>query len=107
MNVVCCVLNVERFLFLILPATLGQRNPLAPALRASLYFIVITKTGQPLFGPQAASFNQLLAAGGYPHRAIASAEPHGWVEVRQETPTALEVWAARLLVTGVFDPAGL
>ena len=80
---------------------------LAPALRASLYFIVITKTGQPLFGPQAASFNQLLAAGGYPHRAIASAEPHGWVEVRQETPTALEVWAARLLVTGVFDPAGL
>ncbi len=90
------------------PALLDAASPdvvvgrLAPAVRASLYFIVIAQTGQPPFGPMAASFDRLLAANGYPYMAIPAAVTHGWGQVRQETPTALEVWAARMGATGVF-----
>ena len=90
------------------PALLDAASPdvvvgqLAPAVRANLYFIVIAQTSQPPFGPMAASFDRLLAANGYPYLAIPAAVTHGWGQVRQETPTALEVWAARLSATGVF-----
>lgn len=75
---------------------------LAPSVRANLYFIVVSDPNQPLYGPQAASFDQLLAANGYPHLAMSAEIGHGWVEVREDFPTVLETWAARLVATGVF-----
>ena len=75
---------------------------LAPPIRASLYFIVIAQASQALYGPQADEFIRLLTVDGYPHLAIAAAEPHGWVQVRQELTPVLAAWAARLVATGVF-----
>jgi enterochelin esterase-like enzyme len=78
---------------------LGQ---LAPSVRADLYFVVVSDPKQDLYGPQAASFDQLLTAGGYPHLMLSAEIGHGWVEVRENFPTAVEVWASRMVKTGVF-----
>jgi enterochelin esterase-like enzyme len=72
------------------------------ATRASLYFIVIAKPDQPGFGPQAVGFEKTLAADGYAYDAVASSEPHGWPQVRDYFPGAVEAWAAREVATGVF-----
>jgi enterochelin esterase-like enzyme len=76
---------------------------LTPSQRANLYFILVAEPKQPLYGPQAADFYRLLSADGYPALAIDAAVPHGWVQVREETPKALQAWSARLVATGVFD----
>jgi S-formylglutathione hydrolase FrmB len=75
---------------------------LASPTRSNLYFIVIAQPGQALYGPEADEFNRLLTVDGYPHLAIAAAEPHGWVQVRQDLAPALAAWTARLAATGVF-----
>jgi enterochelin esterase-like enzyme len=75
---------------------------LAPSVRANLYFIVVSDSNQPLYGPQAASFVQLLATDGYPHVTMSAEIGHGWVQVRESCPTALEIWASRMVATGVF-----
>jgi enterochelin esterase-like enzyme len=75
---------------------------LAPSLRANLYFILVSDPNQSLYGPQAAMFDQLLTADGYPHVTLSAEIGHGWVEVREECPTTLEIWASRLVATGVF-----
>jgi enterochelin esterase-like enzyme len=75
---------------------------LARPIRTSLYFIVIAQPSQALYGSQADQFNRLLAVDGYPHLAIAAAEPHGWVQVRQDLAPVLAAWASRLVATGVF-----
>jgi S-formylglutathione hydrolase FrmB len=75
---------------------------LAPPIRTSLYFIVIAQPSQALYGPQAAEFDGLLTADGYPHLAIAATQQHGWSQVREELAPALQAWAARLAATGVF-----
>jgi len=74
----------------------GRR--LAPAVRASLYFIVIAQTAS-LLSADGGQLRRLLAANGYPYMAIPAAVTHGWGQVRQETPTAWRsgqhVWAQR------------
>ncbi len=72
------------------------------AARDRLYFIVVAKPDQPLYGAQAAEFEKTLVATGYPYHAVASSEPHGWPQVRHYFPTTLESWAAREVATGVF-----
>jgi enterochelin esterase-like enzyme len=75
---------------------------LSAEARAKLFFIVVAKPSQPFFGVQSAEFEQMLQLEGYPYLAIDAEVPHGWEEVRQELPTALEAWAARLVAAGVF-----
>jgi enterochelin esterase-like enzyme len=72
------------------------------AARARLYFVIVVKPDQPEFGPQAAMFEKDLAAYGYRYDAIASTEPHGWPQVRDNFPPALEAWSARMVATGAL-----
>jgi enterochelin esterase-like enzyme len=72
------------------------------ATRDRLYFIVIAKPDQPGYGPDASTFDKELAADGYPYQSVAAAVPHGWPQVREYFPGAVETWAAREVATGVF-----
>ena len=72
------------------------------ATRARLYFIIVVKTDQPEYGPQAAAFEKDLATDGYRYDAIVAFEPHGWPQVRDNFPNAVEAWSGRMVATGVF-----
>lgn len=72
------------------------------AIRAQLYFIVIAKPDQPGYGPEALAFEKILSANHYPYEGIVASEPHGWQQVRDYFPAAVEAWAAREVTTGVF-----
>jgi S-formylglutathione hydrolase FrmB len=74
----------------------------AVSVRSNLYFILVAKPDQPGYGAQAADFEKILTTDGYPSVRIAAKDPHGWVQVRNETPVAFEAWAARMAGTGVF-----
>ncbi|HEX7496795.1 MAG TPA: alpha/beta hydrolase-fold protein [Candidatus Limnocylindrales bacterium] len=74
---------------------------LTPAERAELYFIVVAQPSQPLYGYEATAFERLLYTEGYQFVSLNAALPHGWDQVRQELPGALEAWAARLTAAGV------
>jgi enterochelin esterase-like enzyme len=76
---------------------------LPAAERATLFFIVVAQPSQPFYGAQASGFEQLLATEGYPYVALNAKVPHGWVQVRQEFPAALEAWSAHLVSAGVFQ----
>jgi enterochelin esterase-like enzyme len=69
---------------------------------ANVYFILVAQPAQQLYGRQAAGFDSLLTSHGYPHVLIQAEQPHGWVQVRQELPSALEAWAARLVATNAL-----
>ena len=90
------------------PAALKAHSPidllggLVPAVRKTLYFLVIADPTQPYYGPQATSFDAALKADGYSYLGVASHYPHGWPEVRAGFPLAAEDWAARLVVNQVF-----
>lgn len=72
------------------------------AARARLYFILVVKPDQPEYGAQAAAFEKDLATDGYRYDVIVSSEPHGWPQVRDNFPIAVEAWSARMVATGVF-----
>jgi enterochelin esterase-like enzyme len=72
------------------------------ATRDRLYFVIIAKPDQPGYGPDASAFVKELAADGYPYESVAAAVPHGWPQVREYFPGAVETWAAREAATGVF-----
>lgn len=75
---------------------------LTAATRAQLYFIIIAKPDQPTYGPDAAAFEKILKANGYPFLGVASTEPHGWPQVRAYFPGAVEAWATHEVATGAF-----
>jgi len=81
------------------PMILAAR--LTPAERAELYFIVVAQPSQPLYGYEATAFERLLYTEGYQFVALNATLPHGWDQVRQELPGALEAWAERLAAAGV------
>jgi hypothetical protein len=89
------------------PAVLSEASPmilaakLTPAERAELYFIVVAQPSQPLYGYEATAFERLLYTAGYQFVSLNAVLPHGWDQVRQELPRALEAWAARLAAAGV------
>ena len=94
------------------PAALAAASPMvlvATKLRvaelAALYFIVVAKPSESFYGAEAVEFERLLAANGYPHVAVNSKLGHGWNQVRQELPGALEAWAAHLVAVGLFQTA--
>jgi enterochelin esterase-like enzyme len=72
------------------------------AARVRLYFILVVKPDQAEYGPQAAAFEKDLATDGYRYDVIVSSEPHGWPQVRDNFPIAVEAWSARMVATGVF-----
>ncbi|MGZ6314379.1 MAG: alpha/beta hydrolase [Candidatus Limnocylindrales bacterium] len=74
---------------------------LTPAEWAGLYFIVVAQPSQPLYGYEATAFERLLYTEGCQFVALNAVLPHGWDQVRQELPDALEAWAARLAAAGV------
>ena len=83
-------------------AGLNAHSPalLAPKFtgnRSKLYFIVIAKPDQGFYGPAAAQFDGILKQSGFDYLAVASQYTHGWPQVRNETPGALDAWAARLV----------
>ena len=74
-----------------------------PAIeRAKLFFIVVAKPNDPFFGTEATVFEHLLAVEGYHYVTPAVKVGHGWDQVRQLFPAALEAWAAHLVEAGVF-----
>jgi hypothetical protein len=70
--------------------------------RQGLYFILIAKPDQPFYGAQAILFEKTLAIYGYGSDDIVASEPHGWQQVRDYFPAAVEAWAAHAVATGVF-----
>lgn len=70
--------------------------------KARLYFIIDAAPTQGFYGPQAQSFEQILAANHIGFDAIKSGWLHGWTQVRQDFPAAVEAWAARLVVDGLW-----
>ena len=74
-----------------------------PETRAKLFFIVVAQPSQPFFGTQATEFERLLTLEGYSFVAVDATIPHGWDQVRQELPDALEAWAGHLVTAGVFS----
>jgi enterochelin esterase-like enzyme len=82
------------------PLLLAAQLPVAD--RAGLYFIVVAKHGQPIYGLQAKAFERALASGGYSYKIVDARLPHGWDQVRQLLPGALEDWAAHLAAAGVL-----
>lgn len=70
--------------------------------RDLMYFVVVAKPDQPGYGPDAAGFDSTLANDGYVYDAVYATEPHGWQQVRDYFPGAVEAWAAREVSEGVF-----
>jgi hypothetical protein len=75
---------------------------LANATRSQLHFVIVAKPDQPGYGPDAATFEKVLSDAGYGYDAIVAFEPHGWSQVRDYFPAAVEAWAAREITSGVF-----
>ena len=75
---------------------------LPQATRAALLFIVVAKPSEPFFGTEAVDFEHVLATEGYSYVALDSGLVHGWDQVRQELPLALEEWARHLVAARVF-----
>jgi enterochelin esterase-like enzyme len=76
---------------------------LPPSEQASLYFVLVAKLSQSLYGPEATRFDEMLNAAGIDHMLIDSATPHGWAQLRIEFAGVMEAWSARMVSTGVFD----
>lgn len=82
------------------PTALAPKLPVAT--RRQLYFILVSKPDQPGYGPDGLAFEKVLSANEYPHDTIVATEPHGWTQVRDYFPAALESWARHEVATGVF-----
>ena len=90
------------------PSDIAAASPMVVAAqlpaadRARLFFIVVAQPSQPFFGPEATDFERLLATAGYSYKALDANVGHGWDQVRQTLPAALESWAARLVAAGAL-----
>jgi enterochelin esterase-like enzyme len=70
--------------------------------KASSFFIIVAAPAQDFYGAQAENFDKILAANHIGHDWVKSIWMHSWTEVRNETPTAVAAWAARMVVNGVW-----
>jgi S-formylglutathione hydrolase FrmB len=82
------------------PALLVSKIPSSD--RSKLYFIIIAEAGQEFYGPGAAAFEKTLDSEGYRYLAIKSSYPHGWNQVRYQTPGVLKAWGAQLVINGIW-----
>ncbi len=70
--------------------------------RSRLFFVIIANITQDFYGLEASSFEKILSANGYKHLDVDSTYTHGWPQVRNETPGALEAWGAQLVLNGIW-----
>jgi enterochelin esterase-like enzyme len=82
------------------PGLLAQQLPVED--RSKMYFIVVARQDTDFMGAQASYFAKVLKAGGYSHMAVNSTWPHGWTQVRYETPVVLVAWGAQLVRSGIW-----
>jgi hypothetical protein len=75
---------------------------MSTAVRENLYYVIVAKLSQYLYGEEAIRFDNLLKAAGMPHDVIDSTVPHGWAQLRAAFAKAMGLWAARMVSTGVF-----
>ena len=74
-------------------------------VRSRLFFILVARPTQELFGRQAVGFDALLASQGYSQLLIDTSQPHGWAQVRQELGRTMAVWSDRMVGQSVFQTA--
>ncbi|MGA3056459.1 MAG: alpha/beta hydrolase-fold protein [Candidatus Limnocylindrales bacterium] len=82
------------------PALLVPR--LSDEEKARSFFIIVASPTQELFGPQAQNFEKILAKNHIGYDAVKSIWVHSWTQIRNEFPPAVEAWAARMVVDGVW-----
>jgi enterochelin esterase-like enzyme len=70
--------------------------------KASSFFIIVAAPAQDFYGAQAENFDKILTANHIGHDWVKSIWTHSWTEVRNEFPTAVAAWAARMVVDGVW-----
>jgi enterochelin esterase-like enzyme len=73
---------------------------LSAAVRAALFFVLISSPSQPFYGAAATAFERVIDTNGYTYMVQNAKVPHGWVQVREQLPGALEAWGAHLAVSG-------
>jgi enterochelin esterase-like enzyme len=82
------------------PDLLAEKLPGSDVMR--LYFIVVSAPGTDFIGAQAAYFDKILKTYGFKFKEVDSIYPHGWTEVREETPGTLREWAAQMVRSGIW-----
>jgi S-formylglutathione hydrolase FrmB len=90
------------------PIWLAARIP--PDDRSKMYFIIVACENrtppacprQQFYLWHAWQFQVALQDAGIKFLNIDSPYTHGWAQVRYETPTALDAWAARMVISGVW-----
>lgn len=70
--------------------------------KARSFFIVVAAPANDFYGTQADNFDKILTATHVGHDWVKSIWMHSWTEVRNEFPTAVEAWGARMVVNGVW-----
>lgn len=82
------------------PDILAPQIPMAD--RSKMFLIIVVRPGTDYMGSQAAYFEKILEKAGYSFQAIDSVQPHGWTQVRQETPGVLVAWGEQLVRSGIW-----
>lgn len=82
------------------PDILAPQIPVAD--RSKMFFIIVARPGTDFMGGQAAYFEKILNKAGLSFQAIDSVQPHGWTQVRQETPGVLVAWGEQLVRSGIW-----
>ena len=78
----------------------AEMDKVSPALLVKDF--VVAAPAQDFYGVQADNFDKILTANHIGHDWVKSIYVHSWTEVRNETPTAVAAWAARMVVNGVW-----
>lgn len=79
-----------------------QVSYLTDAQKARLYYIVIAQPAQYFYATQAQLFEKILKENNVAYDKVDSLYEHSWTQVRNDFPTAVQAWAARLVVDGVW-----
>ena len=82
------------------PDLLAESLPESDVIK--LFFIIVSAPGTDFIGEQAAYFDKILKVDAFRFKEVDSIYPHGWTEVREETPTALREWGAQLVRSGIW-----
>lgn len=72
------------------------------ALRSRLFFELSANPLESFFGPQYVGFTGLLHAAGIALSLFPTPVGHAWAAVREQLPTVLATWAARMTALAVF-----
>lgn len=76
---------------------------LDPMVRLSLYAVIVAQSSQVFYGGQATGYLKVLDDAGIKNTFVDTAEPHGWIQVREHLAEALTLVATRQAEMGVFE----